>query len=255
MVVGIIAVLAVISTTVAAAVQRKGAMTRELNAGRQIMLAYNSYSTDHDGALLKGYDKGVGEVFLPSGKTVTGIMCARYPWRLAPYAGEAIDDIFLINDTRRQTDRLETDSFSYQYLASLYPSFGINGYCVGGYDDSTGSGNFASDCVTRAASAVRPSTLIVFVSARYRESPEKADTPGFHIVTPPKLWRTKWTTPFDQKKTPSAFGNVNPRWDGRAICAFLDGHVAMLGQEELTDMRFWSNTAAETNDRNFTVPR
>jgi hypothetical protein len=75
------------------------------------------------------------------------------------------------------------------------------------------------------------------------------------LVTPPNLWRTKWSTPFDRKKTPASFGHVDPRWEDRALCAFLDGHAGLLDEKELTDMRHWSNTAAEDNNENFNVPR
>jgi prepilin-type N-terminal cleavage/methylation domain-containing protein len=254
-VLGIIALLAGIALPVMNSVKRKGALVRELNAGRQIMAAYSNYAAANDGNLLPGYDATTGEIIMPGGRSVTGIMCARYPWRLAPYIGGDVDQIFLVNDSRRKTTGLPVDSFDYQYSASLYPAFGVNAYCVGGYKDSTNSNNFSTDCVKRLAGTSRPGSLIVFASARYIESPDQPETPGFHLVVPPKLWRTEWTTPFDRGKAPSDYGNVDPRWDGKALCAFLDGHVALLGEDELTDMRYWSNTAAENDDRNFFVPR
>ncbi len=257
-VVAIIGILAAILVPVAGRMARKAGSIKEVNAGRQIMMAYAAYATNNNGELLKGYDKNASEVAMPDGTSVSGIMCARYPWRLAPYIGTAMDDIFLINETRKKTDALRHDSPDYQYLASLYPALGINGYCVGGYDDGSGSGTFSSDVVTRLAGASRSSRLIVFSSARSTDSSsggKNAATPGFHIVSPPILWRTKWTPRFDPKKPASSYGNVDLRWDGKAVCAFLDGHVEMLGEPEVADMRRWSNTAAETDNPTFAVPR
>lgn len=257
-VVSIIAILAAILVPVAGSMARKGKMAREINAARQIMVAYAAYATANDGRLLPGYDKNVADVTLADGTQVSGIMCARYPWRLAPYIGGAMDDIFLINETRRKTDALRHDSPDYQYLASLFPALGINGYCVGGYDDASGEGNFSTDVVRTLAGASRASKLIVFASARYTDSAARSsekETPGFHLVTPPNMWRTKWSRPFDRKKAASSFGNVDLRWDGKAVCAFLDGHVELLGEPGIYDMRLWSNMAAEENNEFFTVPR
>lgn len=253
-VVAIIAILTAILVPVAGMMAKKGRMSRELNAAKNLMAAYAAYSTAHDGQLIKGYDKTETEVSLPGGVTVSGEMVCRYPWRLAEFLGGQLEGVFLVNDNTRQTAKLHTDSFEYQYRASLNPAFGINAYCVGGFDDGSGSGFFSSDVVTRMAGASNSSRLIVFATARMKQTGVE-DTPGNFLVVPPRLWRTQWSRPFDPKKTSASFGNVDLRWDNKAICAFLDGHVEMLGEEEIVDMRRWSNTAAENNDPNFSVPR
>ena len=88
-----------------------------------------------------------------------------------------------------------------------------------------------------------------------KQSATDEEIPGNFLVKPPKFWRTKWTANYDENKPSSSFGNVAPRWEGRAVCAFLDGSVRMLDGEELHDMRHWSNTAADLNDEKFAVPR
>ena len=253
-VVAIIGVLAGMIFPITNAMQKKGRMVRELSAGRQLMTAYTSAMSQNDGVLLKGYDKSIQSVSMPSGKTLSGEMCCRYPWRLAPFLSEQIEGMFLVNDNHKQTESLAVDSFEYQYRASLNPAFGINAYCIGGYDDGSGSGFFGTDCVTRIGGTSHSSKLIVFCTARMKQAGTEI-TPGHFLVTPPKLWRTKWTLPFKESSPSSSYGNVDPRWDGRAICAFLDGHVELLDETELTDMRHWSNTAADNNDRDFAVPR
>ena len=254
----VIAVLAGLTVTATRGVQQRSRQTKELHAARQIIAAYLTFPNDHDGDLMRGYDKHVQEISFTSGRTVTGEMCCRYPWRLAPYLGEQAEEIFLLNDNRSKTDSQAKDSFEYQYRVSLHPALGLNAYCVGGYDDGSNSGLFQSDVVTRMAQAVRPASLIVFASARMKTGADLSledEIAGNFLVKPPKFWRTKWTAKFDREKPSSSFGNVAPRWDGRAVCAFLDGSVRSLNEKQLQDMRHWSNTAAERDDPDFVVPR
>ena len=255
-VIAIIAVLVSLLLPVLKNVRDSGKMARELNAARQIIGAYGIYPTEHNGDLMPGYDKDSEEVTLPSGKTLSGEMCCRYPWRLAPYLAEQVEDIFLLNDTKKYTNGKAWDSFDYQYRASLNPALGINAYCVGGYNPGGGSTNYTADVVRRAAAASRPSNLIVFASARMKiAGTQDSEVTGNFLVTPPKLGRARWSATYDPKAASANFGNVAMRWDDQAICAFLDGHVALLAEKELRDMRHWSNAAAEADDPNFSVPQ
>ncbi len=51
----------------------------------------------------------------------------------------------------------------------------------------------------------------------------------------------------------SDYGNIDPRYDGKAICVFLDGSVRMLSIEELRDMRLWSANAKDEDNANYTI--
>jgi len=44
---------------------------------------------------------------------------------------------------------------------------------------------------------------------------------------------------------------VDGRFDGKAVCVFLDGSVRVLSIDELRDMRFWSRNAALENNPNY----
>jgi prepilin-type processing-associated H-X9-DG protein len=44
---------------------------------------------------------------------------------------------------------------------------------------------------------------------------------------------------------------VDGRFDGKAVCAFLDGSVRVLSIDDLRDMRLWSKNAAINNDPNY----
>lgn len=255
-VVAIIAILSMLGFGAARKMAEQGRQTKELHAATQLITAYIAYAGDHDGELLRGYDKSVQDVSLSGGRTVSGEMCCRYPWRLAPYLAEQVEEIFLLNDNKKATKGKTTDSFEYQYRVSLHPALGLNAYCLGGYDDGTQSGYFQKDVVTRLAQVSKPGDLIVFASARMKQSAtDNEEVAGNYLIKPPKLWRTKWDKTFDSNSPSSSFGNVDLRWQDQAVCAFLDGSVRKLGATELRDMRHWSNTAAQNNDPDYTVPR
>ncbi len=254
-VIAVIAALSGVTLTATRSMMKSGRRTKELHAARQLMAAYLIFPNDHDGELMRGYDKTVQKISLANDRVIAGEMCCRYPWRLAPYLGEQVDEMFLLNDAKLETNGQVHDSFDYQYRLSLYPALGLNAYCVGGYDDGSQSANFQSDVITHLSQAVHPSKLIVFASARMKQSAGDEEISGHFLVKPPRLWRTKWTANYDEDKPSSSFGNVAPRWEGQAICAFLDGSVQRLGEKELQDMRHWSNTAADLDDPEFVVPR
>lgn len=254
--ISIIAILSGLLLPVVQGAREKGKMIKEMNAAKQLIMAYSSYSASNDGELMLGYDKTVQDVTLPSGAIVSGEMCCRYPWRLAPYLAEQIEEVFLVNDNKKMTNVEAKDSFLYKYRASLNPALGINGYCVGGYDDGTGSGYFSGDVVRRQSAAVRASDLIVFASARMKTAGQTdGEVAGNFLVTPPHLWRNSWADKYDANADSSSFGNLALRWEGKAICAFLDGHVDLLGEEQLKDMRHWSNGAAEADNPEYVVQR
>jgi prepilin-type processing-associated H-X9-DG protein len=50
---------------------------------------------------------------------------------------------------------------------------------------------------------------------------------------------------------PADFGNVDFRYNGTAVCAFLDGSVRMCSVKELNDMRLWSPNAAEQDNATY----
>ncbi len=255
-VIGIIAILAAILIPGIVSMQNKGKLAKEINAARQLMAAYAGYAAEHDNALMPGYNKHIQDVSLPSGTALSGEMCCRYPWRLAPYLSERVEEIFLVNDNKKVTDGKKVDTFDYQYRASLNPALGINAYCVGGYDAGDNSGNFTTDLVKTLGGATHASNLIVFASARMKiPGQQEEEVAGNFLITPPHLWRTSWQPVYDANSASSNFGNVAMRWEGKAVCAFLDGHAALLNEQELRDMRHWSNTAADNNDSSYTVPR
>ncbi len=247
----IIGILAGLTTAGVQAAMAKARTVREMNAARSLISAYLMATTD-GGDLLPGYDKNAKPVQLPDGGVLSGEVVHRYPYRLAAYLDYKIDGTILVNDNYSVVAGLDPDSEMYRYQASLNPALGMNSYGVGGYLDD--SGKFASETLTRPEQSDRSGGLIVFASARQRVGSETVA--GRFAVTPPNMQGARWSgAKFDPNGDPTRFGNVDLRHNGRAICAFLDGSVRLLDEEELRDMRHWSKNAAAADNATYQMIR
>jgi prepilin-type N-terminal cleavage/methylation domain-containing protein/prepilin-type processing-associated H-X9-DG protein len=252
-VIAIIAVLAGLAFPVYQSVLGKARMTREIQAGRSLMAAFAGAAADRDGQFLAGYDRTVTELILPNGNPVGGPPAQRYPYRLAPYLGNRLDGTILVNNNARQIDTTNT------YLVSCFPAMGINYIFVGGDVSSGGVITYPDDCITRMGNA--SGSPIVFASAggdggasSGGGSSASGKVDGYCILTPPNLAGPMWqTAKWKSSSSPASYGNVDARYGGKAVCAFLDGSVKLLRIEELRDMRLWSRGAIEQNNANYTV--
>lgn len=262
-VVGIIAIIAGLLVLVMARVKDSGRMTREVSAARQLVAAYLGTSADRDGMLMVGYSASE-TASDENGDPVMNPASGRYPWRLAPYFRYQMRGVLLVNEQEKiaglkdRQDRI--------YRASLFPSMGINATYVGGNERSglipTAAtlryyGNFVA---TRLSQVTQPGKLIVFASARYSgdtsgqsgaQGESSAEQPGFHLLTPPRTTKVEWSGEFDRTAAAEKFGNLDPRYSGRAVCAMLAGNVELLDQKQLQDMRYWSTQAAEADNPDF----
>ena len=249
-VIAIIAILAAMLLPALAKAKQKGRQMNEINAGRQLMLAWTMYANDNNDFVLPGYIFPNGpsayddqnqliDPTLPDG--------ARYPWRLAPYLANNFRSIY-VNEGRDWLEKSEQLSHSsYVYNASLYPSLGYNSVFLGGdtgYEltvkQAAAYGYETDWLVTRASQIKHPSDLMTFASAWSQSSPTKLY--GFFKVWPPYSAARKWAANFNPSD-PSQFGYVHPRWNNHAVTATTDGHVEALNLTELQDMRHWCNVA------------
>lgn len=254
-VIGIIALLMGILLPVVSRARRQARQTEELVAVRQLMIAHLIYSQANDGALIPGRI----DVAMYPGMAVTDDAGAkltppeaanRWPWRLLASVRQGPRGTLLVNEQEsRLADRNQP---LWSYLVSVYPSFGMNCYEIGG-DLEAPLQNHAGYLrqITRSRNATR---LIVFASAR-----ADAEIQGYFALRPPayrmRTWPTaqRWpSTPFAESDAASAWGYVHPRWDGRAVVGCLDGHAEMLTVDELRDMTRWSETAARAGEANWT---
>jgi prepilin-type N-terminal cleavage/methylation domain-containing protein len=249
-VIAIIAILSALLLPALAKAKQKGKQVNELNAGRQLMLAWQLYASDNEDTILPGYIYPNGPVAyddhnqlidpaLPDG--------ARYPWRLAPYLANNFRSIY-VNEAREWLQNAEQLSHSsYVYNASLYPSMGYNTVFLGGdssYEltiQNAASYGYATDwLVTRTTQISRPSELMAFGSACAVGTPKMNF--GFFKIWPPYSVTRKWGANFNIAD-PTQWGYVHPRWNNRAVAAMTDGHVESLNFSQLQDMRHWCNKA------------
>ncbi len=266
-VIAIIAVILGIVLVSIRTVQRSGAMARELSAARQLMVAYGSYSYDHRAALMPGYYFVGGQtlpVFDEAGNELSGlgILAARYPWRLAGYLGHNLRSMYLDRWVLQELEA-QPNSDDYHYLASLYPSLGINATFVGGdYQD----GGLASDLfqkyfgklfVSRLSEVRNPARLIVFGSARswQHDLPDgRTAVEGYFRINPPYLNERQWASSFNALADPAEFGHVSLRHhSNRAVVGLLDGSAHAYDEGQMQDMRNWCDKATRP-DWTFSPP-
>ncbi len=232
---------------------------REINAARNLVVAYLATAQDDGGRYLPGMDGRVNStsnpVYKSNGQVVSSPVAARrYPFRLAPYLEDTFNGTILVNKNLKQIQKMTF--MDADYYISAFPALGLNVFCVGGVVAANGDVRFDSDCVTTPARA--KGSILVFASAGQGSGSDKVD--GYCYVAPPTLtWDSPVAKPWADSATwkagadPKNYGNVDFRYGGKAVCAFLDGSVRMCSVEELADMRVWSPGAAERNDPNYTV--
>lgn len=248
-VIAIIAILAAMLLPTLARAKQKGKQVNELNAGRQLMLAWQLYASDNRDTILPGYIFPNGPVAYDDQNQLIDTSLpdgARYPWRLAPYLANNFRAIY-VNEAREWLEKAEQLSHSsYVYNASLYPSLGYNSVFLGGdssYDltiqNATAYGYATDWLVIRTTQISRPTDLIAFGSACAPGTPINS---GFFKIWPPYSATRKWNASFNPAD-PTQWGYVHPRWNNHAVTAMTDGHVASLNLTELQDMRHWCDKA------------
>lgn len=248
----IVTTLTGISVSSYMSLRQKAKMTTEINAARNLITAYVSNASDHNGQVMAGY-KSDPETTDLNGNLVSYPMNARYPWRLAQDAPR-IEGIFLFNGNESALKEQNSD-----YLVSVMPNLGINAILLGGH---YGSGSplppsprlieaYGKFHLTRIAEATAPEKLIVFASARSGK-----DRPGYFEVRPPKLTGPVWSSSeFTEDSPASSHGFVDFRYNGKAVTACLGGNVELLTESEIRNMTRWSNQAAMDNNPDFTIRR
>jgi len=235
---------------------------RDAAAVRSLMTAYTSYSLDNQDALLPGFlsDKQAASwspVTDLSGERVTGEPLKRYPWRLMDYLGNDLDALYKDPQVREAIGHGP-------YVASLYPSFGMNGFFVGGssrdpknlVDNPTYRRVFGQFWVDRMQQVRSPSSLMAFTSSRSVDTSDllgqgkTMQVAGFFEVRAPYSFSTSgrsgrvWDDAYQIDGEPATnSGGVMLRHAGKSAAGHLDGHAEQYDWEELLDMRRWANDA------------
>jgi type II secretory pathway pseudopilin PulG len=220
-VISIFAVLMGLLLPALSGVKRHSQKTKELNAIRQVGLAWNIYANSNNDAALPGFIRGdvltawnaVYE-FL-NGDRIPQELAAPWPWRLLPlldfnhemvhgYADEPDFDLLSMSDPDEAIEIAYEPSFGYNamYVGGWWEIVQIGGTDVPRYRyydataDLNGDGSIGADerarVVVRSVSQIkRPSELVVFCSSGVRipDIYEKAPATlgGSHWVVPPLL--------------------------------------------------------------------
>lgn len=252
---------------------------RDAHAARELMVAYTMHADDHDGRLLVAYpsDKMLEDAYargdvardfagdvLPIDIPAKREIVKRYPWRLISYLDNNIEGLY--QDPRvaaavfGATDSTLGDAIT-PYAISLYPSFGLNGFFVGGSDRDTKVLStptykklFGEFWLTRMTQPRNPSHQLVFAGSRYLDTANilgagvNTTVQGFFEVRPPWEFEVKgrqWDEEYDpNSETPGInSGAVSLRYNSRTAIGVLDGHAEQLDWAELNDMRWWSDRA------------
>lgn len=245
-VVSIIAILGSLGFAGTKAALQAAAKTREIAAAKTLVIAYSAYPNDNDGYLLPANDASIGIIEMPNGDAISGPAAQRYPYRLAPYFNYSMKGTILVNRNASQVDE------SNSYMVSLYPALGMNHQFIGGSRSNTSFSSSKETLTNRSQAASSP---IVFISASNGESgKDKID--GYCNVEPPNLTSTNWkSSEWNPNSSSKDYGHVDARYGGKAVCAFLDGSVALNTIEQLRDMRLWSNQASLQDDPDYKVTR
>lgn len=279
-VIAIIAVLTGILLPAIGKARDTAKSVREMAGARQLMLAYQMYSDDNSDKLLVGFvqDDLLAEMRkrneLPkdnAGETIANQPAARYPWRIAPYLDGNLDSIYM---DRRVIEAMADESGSeyattgssnrtMQYVTSLFPSFGVNSYFVGGggYEGDSlpmsdnGRRFFGDFHVSKMYQPRSPSTLLTFASSRSVAGgflSGYGTVQGGYVVLPPYAYETtgrKWADSYEEfsDRPLDSSGNVALRYNDKGAAAMLDGHVEQLGWDEFNDMRLWADQATSAD--------
>ncbi|MDF1809845.1 MAG: prepilin-type N-terminal cleavage/methylation domain-containing protein [Phycisphaerales bacterium] len=249
---------------------------KEQSGMRQTMIAYTMYADDNRDKLLTGFpnstiwDKMVDRGEDPkdfNGDSLGQTVGARYPWRLISYFNGNFEALYQdervveqLSEAMGSTTGSAADH-SLRYVISLYPSFGLNSYFVGGgapgdpipFSD-IGRRVYGKFHVSKMYQPRSTSNLMVFSSAHDFASP--TFLPGYgivegsFIVKPPYLYSTagrQWENQYNEHaELPERnAGRVSLRYNGQGIAGMLDGHAEQWGWDEFNDMRHWSDQATE----------
>jgi prepilin-type N-terminal cleavage/methylation domain-containing protein/prepilin-type processing-associated H-X9-DG protein len=251
-VIGIIAVLIGILLPALGAARKGGQQTRSLSNIRQLATGFTMYHIDNRGALPFGYPPAVVNGWtvsadLPTGGTIYFPEASRYPWRLIRYVGDIWPILYSHKDNLSANEAAAN-----AYTISLYPTYGINAYYVGGhsgffgFDPTTGRPYAGGPAVSRINQVRHPTELIAFADTTAAGVPGVGVDDGWFVVTPPRRRGVQWTVEKGRCAPATAgvsMGLPQGRYGRGAAVAFVDGHVESLRPDQLTDMTLWANGA------------
>jgi len=212
----IVAVLGTLSLAGYSMVIERTKQNAELHAARQVITAYLAYPVDNRGQLMPG--RSGTPVPAEDGSEFYGPFAQRWPLRLGPYLNYQYPGVVVVNE--REAAYYETYENSNAslalYMASLFPSLGINTTFVGGNVDrlvgeprlNRDEPTYGEFAVTRMAQAHSPVQLIVFVSAGRKSATQLRD--GYYYIYAPNSSRN-WLGGSAAPENPNDSGFIHAR--------------------------------------------
>lgn len=250
---GIVGLLGTLTVAAVGQARKSAHRTDEVASIRQLVQGYLLYANDHGGSLLPGVpdtqELAMQEVLNHQGRPVVmGATKQRYTFRLLPYVGDI--RVFYPGEARQFLDDVSGDGME-DYHVSLFPLFGLNQTYLGG--NRSNPRWDMSETVTQITTAHEPGNLIVFASTLHGLAGSIIAGAGPYpvgkfYVDAPNGESGSWGS--YNEKIPASLGNLHLRHGGSALVAHLDGSTAFLSEDELRDMRRWSNLAALNGDPN-----
>lgn len=238
----------------------KTKMVREVSSARTLITAYLAHAQENDGIYMPVIDKSAGTsakpvYYAPENRKITFMEAPhRYPWRLAPYFEYEVSKVILINGMEDFVKKTFGKSGPmYDYGVSMSSTLGMNINFVGGYMNSDGSYNNPDELIIRRTDS--PAPILAFASAGGMPG-EGVRLKGYFKVEPPTGSNASpsWSsTPWSNSRNGGDYGAVDARYNGQAVCAFLDGTVRVMDIEDLRDMRLWSKNAWAKGDPNYRI--
>jgi prepilin-type N-terminal cleavage/methylation domain-containing protein/prepilin-type processing-associated H-X9-DG protein len=252
-VIAIIAILSAILFPVFAQAREKARQTSCLSNLKQLGLAVQIYSQDYDETLLPAQSNTLRwpQLLTPYIKSRGFVLC--------PSANYAAPLTGTLTYAEVIKDPVGLTGFN-DYYYGLYPSYGYNfAYlspsiaCPDAFDTSSSAcvvvPSTSTSYVANPA-AINPATGMglslagveapasTLLLADSVSSPTGAPTNlqwGYFLVRPPQVWALTPPAPRDRE----TFGRVQPRHQGMASVAFVDGHVKALKINTLRDANLW----------------
>lgn len=233
----------------------------ELAATRSLMQGFNLYADNNDGLVVRaGYGVNTAEerAIIETlnfrdewgNKIESSLIFNRYPHHIGSYMGyswegatHVLDAAKSLNEARPE---INDSQFEWNYQVSVFPSFGYNTNYIGGTTAASRRDRenifYKGRYTRRITDPLVPSELLTFASAYGSFGGQ--DEVGYAVISPPPLDAEPWSEETDAQ----AYKNTHPRYEGRAVVGFFDGHGGMVSDEDLRDRQLWSDFARRAGD-------
>ena len=282
-VISIVALLVSVLLPALSEARQSARRVQEMAAAKQLILTYLQYSTDHEDYVLptKVTQDDVNApdspwyVYDDQGNRLEGHAATQYPWRLAEYVNYdmrayLLHKQFFQDITRRPSDPEGRHGFplGYQFMFANNTTLGLNSSFKLKSDDLLSASHFRQAFEYRVSEVPRTDMLMVFSSSRgvnpfnqninmrglnatvldrivpaYSEVKAPLDFLHLGQAATPLPYMRDPNLQWDPELSTYHFGNLDLRWNAKAVSVMLDGHVDLLVLDQYRDMRRWSPLA------------